>query len=291
MGSGRIVWISLDGPTSAMNPDNTDEVRRVAEAFKAQWDGQVKLIVREKNLGLQRNCLTSMAEFFESHEAGIVFDDDIVPTNAFFEYMDFMLEKHEGDKRVFAINGWTPFLPKERIKRAHFTRYFVSWGWATWADRFLKIDFELKSFEPNAWWKSGTTKHLRKNLGFRVFWRRRFQLITSGPENRSWDWEFLSEMWRMNGLCISPRERLVTNVGYDEVASHPNSGSFRQKAEAREPIEMDFLDIEKEYDMKLDLKYERLMWDLGRQRALSSLRYRFGIIKHYILRLLHSFSF
>jgi hypothetical protein len=284
MESGRIVWISLDGPSGLMKRDNTEEVKRVAEKFSAQWDKQVKLIVREENMGLQRHCRTSMREFFENHKAGIVFDDDIVPTNAFFEYMDFMLEKHQNDRRVFAINGWTPFLPKEKIKRAHFTRYFVSWGWATWADRFLKIDFELNSFEPDAWWKSGTTVHLRKNLGFRMFWSRRFNLITSGPKNRSWDWELLSEMWRMNGLCISPPERLVTNVGYDEVASHPNSGSFRQKAEAREPIMMDFLEVEAEYDTKLDLKYERLMWDLGRQRALSSLRYRMDIAKHFVLR-------
>ncbi len=282
MESGRIIWISLDGPRESMTHDNTEEVKRVAELFQALWPDQVKLMIHQRNLGLQTHCITSMKNFFENHEAGIVFDDDIVPTLAFFEYMDCMLDRYQNDPRVFAVNGWTPFLAKDKIKRGHLTRYFVSWGWGTWADRFLKIDFELKNYDPETWWQTGTTAKLKKNSGFRLFWNRRFNFITSGPKNRSWDWEFLSEMWRMNGLCISPSERLVTNVGYDIVASHPNSGSVRQKAPARVPPAHDVLIVEPVYNLELDLKYERLMWDLGRQRVFSSVRYRFGLIKQLI---------
>jgi hypothetical protein len=286
MESGRIVWISIDGPRKEMDQDNTHEVRCVAESFQERWGNQVKLIKREQNLGLQKNCIASMREFFESHNTGIIFDDDIVPTAAFFEYMDFMLERYQDDKRIFAVNGWTPFLPKDKINRAHLTRYFVSWGWGTWSDRFLKVDFDLNDYNRGNWWKIGTTANLEKNLGFRIFWTRRFNTVTSGPENRSWDWEFLHEMWKMNGVCVSPRERLVTNVGYDQFASHPNSGNFRQKAAATEQNTKEFLEVEENYDMKIDLKYERLMWDLGRQRILSSGRYRLGVIKSRISKML-----
>jgi hypothetical protein len=215
-----------------------------------------------------------MQHFFKVNPAGIVFDDDIIPSQAFFPYMDFSLAHFESDKTVFAINGWTPFLEKEKISSSHLTRYFVSWGWATWSDRFSLIDFDLTNYSRDIWWKQGTIKELRANLGFRRYWTKRFNLITSDSQNKSWDWEFLSEMWRMNGMCISPPERLVTNIGYDQYASHPNFGSHRQKAFAREEFNPLSLGFEPTYNLKIDLRYERLMWDLGFQRILSSIRYR-----------------
>lgn len=276
----RHVIISLDGYVGYEISDDVLRVHEVAKVFLETYPRQVRVITHSRNLGLQEHLVSALRNFFLEYPSGIIFEDDIIPTRQFFTYMDYCLERFEYNSSIFAINGWTPFLQKDHAEFSHITRYFVSWGWGTWANRFALVDFELRQYSKQNWWKLGTVKGLKSNLGFKRYWTKRFNIITSSYENKSWDWEFLSEMWRLGGFCISPPERLVTNVGYDQLASHPNFGSERQKAAAREVGTSHCLLIQEKYNPKLDLKYERLMWDLGWQRVISSIQYRSKLLRN-----------
>ena len=273
MNMGRKVWISLDGKSPGMQRDRTKEVREVASRFLQNWPNQVTLLVHDVNLGLQTHCISTIQKFFHSHESGIILEDDVSPTRNFFDFMDYALEEHRNNHRIFAINGWTPFLQTDLVSQTHLTRYFIPWGWGSWSDRVEMIDFEMKTYNRKTWHIGGTISSLRKNLGFRNYWTRRFDM--SGLQGGcSYDWAFLYEMWRMNGMCVSPSERMVTNIGYDEMASHSTPGSIRQRASAREDFQNSFSTSPLTYNLKLDLRFERLMWDLGRQRVISSLTFR-----------------
>jgi hypothetical protein len=282
MDHGRKVVISIDGARLDGKTQNSFLVRSLCKKFGLKFPDQVEVIDRKDNLGLQSHCILAMTEFFKKYESGIVFDDDIVPTDSFFKYMDHYLGIFDGKGEIKLINGWTPLFLHETNGVCHETKYFVSWGWGTWATFFHQIDFGLKNYQPgSSWWSIGTCAKTPSSLGFRRYWTKRFNRIFSSPSNRSWDWELLFELWRMGGKVLSPSERLVSNLGFDEYAFHPNSGSKRQREMASPSLT---INLTSETDIlksnKIEKLYERKMWDLSYQRLFSFLNYRLKFDKY-----------
>jgi hypothetical protein len=274
----RKVLISIDGPRLDGATKNSFLVRELCEQFRSKFPTQVQVIDREINLGLQDHCVMAMKEFFSRFESGIVLDDDIIPSISFYQYMDYFLNTFDGKGDIKIVNGWTPLFPNETRNRFHTTKYFVSWGWGTWATFFNQVDFGLINYDTDAeWWRQGTLRGAAKSLGFRRYWTRRFEKISSSSANRSWDWELLFELWRLGGKALSPAERLTTNLGYDEFAFHPNSGSKRQKALARHLELKNLSNVEVICSRQIEKFYERKMWDLSYQRMLSMLQFRIGV--------------
>jgi hypothetical protein len=277
---GREVTISIDGQKYDGMTENGAKVRELSRNLSDKFPNQVKIIDRVSNLGLQVHCVLAMTEFFNEVESGIVLDDDIVPDRKFYEYMDFYLDRFDGNGEIKVVNGWTPLYVHETKGRCHVTKYFVSWGWGTWATVFNQIEFGLVNYKPGSrWWSEGTISNVSKSFGFRAFWSKRFIRIHSSVKDRSWDWEMLFELWRLNGKALSPSERMVSNLGYDEFAFHPNSGSKRQRALVRNLDSREFVYEIKVFNSKrMEKKYERKMWDLGYQRILSAMNYRLNLL-------------
>jgi uncharacterized protein YjiS (DUF1127 family) len=208
-------------------------------------------------------------------------DDDIIPSHAFFASLDSALEVFEADEDVFFINGWTPLLEHEVAKKPYFTEYFISWGWASWSRKILQLNFNMVEVKRDFLkeWRPFGYLH---NLGFRLFWFRRF-LTVSSPDSRSWDWELLFSLWTRKGKTVSVHERLCTNIGYDSHASHPNHGNKRQIHTARNiPILGRSYWNKAEFRSSLARKNEALLWDLGIARITSSLRYRMKRVLNFI---------
>ena len=283
---GRKVTISIDGEKSDGMTKNGAKVRELSRNLRDKFPNQVKIKDRDSNLGLQVHCVLAMTEFFKDFKSGIVLDDDIVPDDKFYEYMDFYLDRFDGSGEIKVVNGWTPLYVHETKGRCHVTKYFVSWGWGTWAIVFNQIEFGLVNYKPGSkWWSEGTISNVSKSIGFHAFWNKRFNRIHSSVKHRSWDWEMLFELWRLNGKALSPSERLVSNLGYDEFAFHPNFGSKRQRALVRNLGSRDFVYETKVINSKkMEKKYERKMWDLGYQRIFSAASYRFNLLINLLKR-------
>ena len=78
---------------------------------------------------------------------------------------------------------------------------------------------------------------------------------------------------------------MVSNLGYDEFAFHPNFGSKRQRALVRNLASREFVYETKVIDSKkMEKKYERKMWDLGYQRIFSAVNYRFNLLVSRVKR-------
>ena len=282
----RQVIVSIDGPKLDGTTRNSFLVRALCEQFRERFPGQVQIIDRKINLGLQDHCIMAMKEFFSQFASGIVLDDDIVPNASFYKYMDYSLDRFDGNCEIKIVNGWTPLFPNETGNRPHTTKYFVSWGWGTWATFFNQVDFGLINYQSSGkWWLQGTLCRTAKSLGFRRYWTKRFEKIVSSSANRSWDWELLFELWRLNGSALSPAERLTSNMGYDDLAYHPNSGSKRQKALARNLEHNNLFNEEIVSSKHIEKLYERKMWDLSYQRLISMIQFRFGAVFQLLKKL------
>jgi len=267
----RNIYFSIDSEpdTDAPNP----LVLETIQGFANRTSHNVRLWTREEHLGLQGNCKRAIHDFFNLETRGIVLDDDIIPSHTFFVSLDVALEEFASNNEVYFINGWTPFFENELPEKPYFTEYFVSWGWASWSRKILKLNFEMKDARKD-FLISCKPFGYRHNLGFRFFWNRRYRTVSS-PKSRSWDWELLFSLWAKQGKVLSVHERICTNAGYDSLASHPNYGSARQIAAAKPmPVLGQNYWTQAKFSPSIARRNEALLWDLGFVRLKSSLIYR-----------------
>lgn len=259
------IYISQDAPRLEKENDQylCDQVR---EKFKLiDWTSDVSIRLHKKNQGCRNGVLTAIDWLFEENESGIILEDDCVPQNGFFEFINFCLVEYAEEKKVAGITG-TNILGSYPFNYSHgFSFYGHVWGWGTWKDRWE--DFRSTSkMEIESYLKGSKFKKLKiYNIFLGLRWRRNFALEKRG-EISAWDIDWMIYKWRSGLLTIVPEKNLIINNGFGDNATNTkkqtNSRSQAvQKIEGGSPnklvkqcpegnIEFDFL-VHKEFNSDL----------------------------------------
>lgn len=105
---------------------------------------EVRLLLRQKNLGAHESIKSAIEEVLASHESFIFLEDDIVVAPGFLRFMNEGLRYYRAEKRIFAISGFhLPFsLPAGYDKEVYFFPCNSPWGFATWRDRWQKVNID-----------------------------------------------------------------------------------------------------------------------------------------------------
>ena len=207
-----------DGPKHSETPE-IRLVRTQTEEFTGSLQN-FELSRQTENLGLAKSIHLGLDSVFQKHKKAIILEDDIIPTGTFFEVMEFYLNNQEHNPTIGSITGanTTKFPP---FKRRDFliSKRHSSWGWATWADRWLSID-----------WKYVEREFIRdKSVRSKVRMVspdlvRYAELQTSGKID-SWATTMNIDFIKRDLLCIVPRTNLILNIGLDGSGTHgANSG-------------------------------------------------------------------
>jgi hypothetical protein len=200
---------------------SVDEVRvtiRKIEGFKS-----VQIIERMKNYGCDASIIDGVSYVIERHKTAIIIEDDIVTSPAFLTYMNKLLIKFKNEKKVFSIGGYSPpesilKIPKDYNGDIYFHPRTCSWGWATWEDRWEKVDWNVENFE--IFWKS---RKIRRefDLGGEDLSK---SLAASRQNNESlgnpWDIRFCYSQFTQGGLTALPTHSYVNNIGHDNTGVH-----------------------------------------------------------------------
>lgn len=115
----------------------TQLVNNLADEFA------VEIFQREQNMGCDLNTIDALNCSCNRFPMIILLEDDDLPNKYFYELMCKLLVYYEPHKHIFGINGYAPtFRGIEDIVREDYflSQRFFSWGWATWADRWLSLD-------------------------------------------------------------------------------------------------------------------------------------------------------
>lgn len=144
------LFIFCDGPRNEEEKKKTDAVRKICRAvngFKS-----VALVEREENWGCGKGIFTRLDEFFSVHPVGVVVEDDIVLAPNALRWFNTCLERYADEPAVFSIMAWSYpekylSLPKEYSYDAYFLPRFFCWGWASWADRIKRVDWDVADYE------------------------------------------------------------------------------------------------------------------------------------------------
>lgn len=141
------LFVFSDGPRNKNDVSDVEAVRAVIDTI----DGFKTINVRKqsKNRGLADSVITGVSEVIGMYGKVIVVEDDLQFSPHFLDYMNKALDHYENDPRIFSIGGYSPPLdiPKGYTMDSYLSYRCCTWGWATWFDRWNKVDWGVKDFD------------------------------------------------------------------------------------------------------------------------------------------------
>jgi hypothetical protein len=172
------LYVISDGSRENNDSDisNVQICREIVNDF--DWICDVSRIFSDKNLGCKKRVITGLNEVFSKEERAIILEDDCVPSEAFFEFCDWGLDRYENSNQVAIVSGsnlldFKSELMPNNEDRADFSIYINCWGWATWKRTWNEFDPYLSIQEINlkkkSLFKNTSLVKLRfysNNLGF-----------------------------------------------------------------------------------------------------------------------------
>jgi len=220
------LYIAVDGP----RPDRKDDVVNIEKTIKIldsiDWDCSVQKLVNEYNQGCKIAVSNAISWFFKNEENGIILEDDCLPSPSFFTYCAYLLEKYKDDESVMHINGVNFQKGKIHGKGTYyFSKITIVWGWASWRRAWNKYDIDmhgLDSFMANGLYKSV----IPYEKSYNEYWRP-YLLKSKAGINDAWDFQWMFTIWKNNGISITPNFNLITNIGFDDSATHTRGNDER----------------------------------------------------------------
>ncbi|MCM8787681.1 MAG: nucleotide-diphospho-sugar transferase [Candidatus Omnitrophica bacterium] len=213
------LFIASDGPRNKMEEEVVNSVREYV-LNNIDWPCKVKTLFRRKNLGCKLAVSQAITWFFDHVEKGIILEDDCLPSQSFFKFCSKLLDRYKNNKNIMMISG-SNLLGKVDIKESYFfSQHFAIWGWATWKRAWTLYDVNIRKW-PKFKKKNGLKKIFR-NYFTRKYYEINFDLRKENFGD-TWDYQWAFACLYNNGLSITPKLNLVSNIG--SIGHHTNMSS------------------------------------------------------------------
>lgn len=212
----RQLFIAADGPR-ANREGEAEKCANVREWVMSQidWDCDVHTLFRNENFGCGKNVSAAITWFFDNVEAGIVLEDDCLPTNSFFKYCEDLLERYKDNEQIMHISGTNPIIDSHLKESYWFSKIQDCWGWASWSRAWKYYNFDITDYK----------KVLEENRYFspmsvKAYWRQIFSQM-SEHEIDTWDYQWAFAILKnTESCCVAPTKNLVTNIGFGADSTH-----------------------------------------------------------------------
>ena len=193
--------------------ENVDKVRLYIDQidkFK-----KVTIIKRETNWGLANNIIDGVTKVVNQYGKIIVLEDDLITSPYFLKYMNEALEVYKDEKKVWHISGWNYPIDSDNLRDVFLWRLMNCWGWATWKDRWKyyekDVDKTISEFNKE------DIKRFNLDVNAEFF----LQIIANKEKKvNTWSIFWYATIFKKNGLCLSPSQTFVQNIGHDGSGVH-----------------------------------------------------------------------
>jgi hypothetical protein len=206
--------IYSDGPKSFNDIEIIDKIRLYLNSISGFKS--ITLNYSEINLGLSKSIIHGVTATLEKYNKVIVLEDDLITSSNFLVFMNYALDKYESIDRIFSISGYTFDFNSNYIEEdGYFLNRTWPWGWATWKNRWNKVDWSVPEYQ---------NFKLDKNL------RKKFSYLGSDVNSMldkqqnglldSWSIRWTFHVFLKNGLVLFPKTSKIINNGWDEFATN-----------------------------------------------------------------------
>lgn len=204
------LYVFVDG--ARPNKEGEAEKVKAVQEYVKTISGfkSVHFTFSETNKGLGPSIIAGVTEVINQAGRAIVLEDDLILSKNCLAFMNQGLEKYEHEKKVFSICGYNN---KVKIPRGYeYDSYFCvrssSWGWATWADRWNSVDWELNDWNKYQSLKSAFNKWGGSDcFGMLNGWKE--------GKNKSWAIRFCFAQFLQDKLSLFPLISKINNNGFD----------------------------------------------------------------------------
>jgi hypothetical protein len=204
------LFVFVDGPreNKSGEREKVEEVRRYVKSVRGFKS--VEFCFSEENKGLGCSIIAGVSDVINRYGRAIVLEDDLVLSRNFLSFMNQGLDLYADKKEVFSVCGYSNKIkvPSGYHYDAYFCTRSSSWGWATWADRWNTVDWELKDWERYA----KMAKAFNRWGGSDCF--RMLRSVKEGWGN-SWAIRFGFSQFLQDKLSLFPIVSKVDNDGFD----------------------------------------------------------------------------
>ncbi len=235
--SDTILYIMLDGAKSENDIAKVSDTRRVVDCFaesNKESFKEIHIVKANNNKGLANSIITGVTEIIEKYGKVIVLEDDLITAPEFIDYMNGALDYYQ-NRNVWSISGYSFPFPSllGRKQNVYGINRAMSWGWATWSDRWKKVDWTVSDYEE---FISDAEKTARfNNSGMDMTYMLKQQM---DGEIDSWAIRFCYSQFKYGMYTVCPKYTKIVNVGLDNSGIHSRSS---------------ILNLEKNYFLKDDV--------------------------------------
>lgn len=263
----KYLYVAADGSRKEKSGEDAlcNETRSVI-VDNIDWDCELKTLFRNENLGLKGAINEAIDWFFDNEEQGIILEDDIIGTKAFFRFCELNLEYYKNDERVMLISGFN-HLNKWKPENADyfFSKVGAIWGWATW-----KRAWELNKRDVSDWEnakKENILDSVFENKEMVKFRNNIFERTFNGQVN---SWAYIWTFYRFvnSGLSILPAKNLIQNIGSGDDATH--TGKLDEKIAQISVFEPSYSKIRRPRFVVADTDFDTTVFNLFHKPASAA---------------------
>ena len=95
--------IISDGPRNNFKNEKEKVVQSRKVFEKMDWECEVLFNISETNLGCRERIISGLNWVFNREEKAIILEDDCIPSEEFFTFMELMLRKYQANKKISSV--------------------------------------------------------------------------------------------------------------------------------------------------------------------------------------------
>lgn len=246
------LYLYCDGPKANASDEMRQRIASLQEkakqyALDAPTQGKFKavhVVCAEQNKGLANSIIGGVTDVINKHGRVIVLEDDLLTSPYFLKYMNTALDKYESYPAVFTISANRPPVNKMAIPDDYPYDVFVSLrpfstGWATWKDKWNRIDWSLGYLED-------FLKHPEQIEAFNRGGDDLTEMLCLQRDHKidSWAIRYAFQHFYHHSIAILPCVPYVDNIGFDGTGIHSGTDEtdFRNNVELA-PKDPRWLDV------------------------------------------------
>lgn len=180
-----IITVYIDCPVKMGDIIGHDEVLETLETIERE----MRVVQRDEHLGLRASLLAGITEQLSLCDHVIVLEDDCIPSDGFFDFMERSLIEHVDDPNILSVCAM-----RSSVR-------FNPWGWATWRDK----------------WSFRELHEYERVISQAPEWLQELyeQAVFNGRQQNIWSMNWLLEHHLQDAHAVFPDENLIENVGRD----------------------------------------------------------------------------
>ncbi len=262
------LFLAQDGARVGVQSDviNITKCRKIVENI--DWDCDIYKNYSDTNLTCDPRVYTAISWAFEYVDKLIIIEDDSVPNQSFFKFMNEILERYKDDERIQMVSGIERFGVNKFCKDSYyFSTINAGCAWGTWqrvwqdVEKWANCSFIENNDDCSA------IEHFTKNClpsCFHDFVKRgNTNLKLNRQINGIYSWEYAvaTSMILASRVAITPKFNLIKNIGIVDEATHSGNSLQTMPHKLRrlffmETHELEFPLKHPKYVMR-DSRYER----------------------------------